>query len=97
MKTLSLWKFMLVTGKPAEMANVEKLAAGTHFLTAYGNKRGKRKAVSPRATFKRDCQRWGECMTNNPMQQIAGCGSGEDVCDGYLAQQEASHETMPER
>ena len=42
--------------------------------------------------FKRDCQRWKECMDENPMQRLAGCGRGDDICDGYLPPEtEASH------
>ncbi len=36
------------------------------------------------AEFKRDCGRWDKCMTPDSMQRLAGCGSGEDICDGYL-------------
>jgi len=42
MKTYKLFGIMLVTGKPDELDKVSKLAEGTHFLTAYGDKRGKR-------------------------------------------------------
>jgi hypothetical protein len=38
MKTYTILGIMLVTGKDKD--KVEKLAAGTHFLTAYGDKRG---------------------------------------------------------
>jgi hypothetical protein len=49
MKTYTILGIMLVTGKDKD--KVEKLAAGTHFLTAYGDKRGgKRKAKTPEQT-----------------------------------------------
>jgi hypothetical protein len=38
MKTYKIFGLMLVTGD--KDGKVAKLAAGTHFLTAYGNKRG---------------------------------------------------------
>jgi hypothetical protein len=40
--------------------------------------------VGTSPAFKRDCQRWDECMEENPMQKLAGCGQGDDICDGYL-------------
>jgi hypothetical protein len=131
MKTYTIFGIMLVTGKSEELESVDKLAAGTHFLTAYGNKRGgKRKAAViggeqqtpiipigqpqgdntitleeraevaiPRTepplykVLKKDCQRWQECMEENPAQKLAGCGwSDGDVCDGYRPpEKEASH------
>jgi hypothetical protein len=37
----------LVTGKPEELDKLDLLAAGTHFLTAYGNKRGGKRKKDP--------------------------------------------------
>jgi hypothetical protein len=40
MKTYRLFGIAICTGTQAEMDGVDKLAAGTHFLTAYGTKQG---------------------------------------------------------
>jgi hypothetical protein len=49
MKTYKILGIMLVTGKDKD--KVEKLAAGTHFLTAYGNKRGGKRKHREEATL----------------------------------------------
>jgi hypothetical protein len=45
MKTYTILGIMLVFGKQKELESVDKLAAGTHFLTAYGNRRGGKRKI----------------------------------------------------
>jgi hypothetical protein len=47
MKTYRIFGIAICTGSKAELEGVDKLAAGTHFLTAYGNKRGGKRKATP--------------------------------------------------
>ena len=40
MKTYRIFGILIVTGNQEELDRVDKLASGTHHITAYGNKRG---------------------------------------------------------
>jgi hypothetical protein len=99
MKTLTIGRIALVWGKRDEIEKVALLEGDYHVHK--DPKGGPRKpkgnvaeinkrldALASCLVYKRDCQRWGECMDENPAQKLVGCGSGDDVCDGYLPPKE---------
>lgn len=56
MKTYRIWKWMLVTGKEKGLDKVDRLAKGTHFLTAYGDKRGGKRGKYIALTVETECK-----------------------------------------
>jgi hypothetical protein len=72
MKTYTIFGLTLVTGD--KDGKVAKLAAGTHFLTAYGNKRGGKRKVARVA----DMQTTGTDHTFNEEKVMEAMAGMED-------------------